>query len=94
MRRREFVAGPAGPALTIPRGARAQRPSIPIVECLDSRSRDADIVAALLRGFNEMGYVEGRNLAIEYRWADDRNERLPELAVDLVRGCSSDRHPG
>jgi putative tryptophan/tyrosine transport system substrate-binding protein len=85
MRRREFVAGLAGAALTIPRGAYAQLPSIPIVGCLDSRSRDAAIVAALVRGFSEMGYVEGRNLAIEYRWADDRNEHLPELAVDLVR---------
>jgi putative tryptophan/tyrosine transport system substrate-binding protein len=69
------------------RSARAQQPAIPVIGLLDQRSPDE--LAARLRGFRQglrdSGFVEGQNVAIEYRWAENKTERLPELAADLLR---------
>ena len=86
MRRREFVTLIGGVAVW-PLAARAQQPTMPVVGFLGGGSPQSDAfrVAAILQGLNEAGYVEGRNVAFEYRWAEDHNERLPALAADLVR---------
>jgi putative tryptophan/tyrosine transport system substrate-binding protein len=85
MRRREVIAGLVGTAAW-PLCARAQQ-SIPVIGFLSGRSQDeaSGDTAAFHRGLNEMGYVGGRNVALEYRWAEGRNELLPDLAADLVR---------
>src|SRR4051794_25855803 len=84
MRRREVIAG-LGATAVRPPSAQAQAP-LPVIGYLSSASRDQD--AGRLHGFRqglgETGFVEGRNVAIEYRWADEQNERLPALAADLV----------
>ena len=86
MRRREFVTLLGGMAAW-PSGARAQQSTMPVVGFLDSRT--PEVVAARLRGFRqglkEVGFVEGENVAIAYEWGEDQNDRLPSLAVDLVR---------
>jgi putative ABC transport system substrate-binding protein len=84
--RRAFIATLGG-APAWPLVARAQQPSTPVIGYLDSRSaeRTGRVTTYFRRTLAEVGYVEGRNLSIEYRWADDDNSRLPALAADLVR---------
>jgi len=87
MRRREFIAGLTS-AVAWPQVARAQQPKMPVVGLLNGVSFEGPYafpVAAIRQGLEETGFVEGRNLAIEYRAADGQYERLPELATDLVR---------
>ena len=78
MRRRKFMSLMGGAAACWSLAARAQQPTLPVVGYLSSRgaAEDAPFVAAFLRGLNETGYVPGQNVAIEYRFADDRYDRL------------------
>ena len=87
MRRREFIALLSGTAAVWPVGGRAQQPPKSIIGFLGSESPDlwAGRLQELHRGLGELGFVEGQNLSIEYRWAQGRNERLPSMASDLVR---------
>jgi putative ABC transport system substrate-binding protein len=86
MRRRDFIGGLGGVgAWSI--GARAQPSAIPVIGYLNAGSPEgfANLVTAFRRGLSEAGYVEGRNVAIEFRWAQNQLDRVPELAADLVR---------
>jgi putative ABC transport system substrate-binding protein len=88
IRRREVIAALGGAAVAWPLAAHAQQqPAIPVIGLLDQRSPDE--LAARLRGFRQglrdSGFVEGQNVAIEYRWAENKMDRLPELVADLVR---------
>src|SRR6516164_1640823 len=87
MRRRDFIKVVAGSAVTWPLAARAQRPTLPVIGFLDSRSPSevAGRLRAVGEGLKEIGYVEGENVAIIHRWAENHLDRLPELAADLVR---------
>jgi ABC-type uncharacterized transport system substrate-binding protein len=87
MRRREFITFLGGAALARPRALYAQQAATPVIGYLDVASPNGSeaIVAAFHRGLGMTGHLEGRNVAIEYRWADGHNDRLPELAADLVR---------
>src|SRR3954452_1868182 len=86
MRRRDLIIL-GGAAVTLPLAARAQPKAVPVIGFLSGTSPGpaAPGVAAFHRGLGETGYVEGQNVRFEYRWAEDRDDRLPELAADLVR---------
>jgi putative ABC transport system substrate-binding protein len=85
--RRKFLATLGGAAASCPLAARAQQPTLPVVGYLGSSSFEASAGRSLLwfkKGLGETGYAEDRNVRIEYRWADDKYERLPDLAMELV----------
>src|SRR5437868_7004522 len=90
MRRREFITFVGGtaaaPAIFWPLAARAQQPALPVIGFLNSGSPDlfASRVRAFHQGLSETGYVEGRNVAVDYRWAENQNDRIPRFAADLV----------
>ena len=87
MRRREFITLFSSTVVAWPLTARAQQAATPVIGFLDSASpqESANLVAAFRVGLSETGYVEGRSLAIKYRWGQNEPARLPELAADLVR---------
>src|SRR5712691_4113397 len=86
MRRREFIVGLGGAAAAWPVVARAQQPAMPVVGLLAAPAAMpyAQRTAAIHQGLKEAGFVEGKNLAIEYRWADGHYDRLPAMAAELV----------
>ena len=87
MKRRTFIAG-LGSAATWPVFARAQLPAMPVIGVLSAQSAEVDykdVTIPFLQGLKETGYVEGQNVAVEYRYADNQLDRLPTLAAELVR---------
>src|SRR5262245_53880737 len=86
MRRREFITLIGGAATAWPLAARAQQPTMPVIGYLDPRSPDAmaDRLRGFRQGLKDTGYIEGENVAVEYRWAENEMDRLPALATELV----------
>jgi putative tryptophan/tyrosine transport system substrate-binding protein len=87
MRRREFITGLGGVLAVSSLSARAQQRAMPVIGYFRPQTADdsKNFTVAFLRGLRETGYVEGQNVAIEYRWAENQFDRLPALAADLVR---------
>src|SRR5499426_3327333 len=89
MKRREFITLLGGGSLLLAakvKRARGQQPAMPVVAFLNSSSPDGylPMVAAFRQGLKEAGYLEGQNVAVEYRWAEGRYDRVPEIALELV----------
>ncbi len=89
MRRREVIAGLGGAILAWPLAARGQQPALPAIGFLDGGSfgQRRTIIGAFQQGLSATGYIDGKNVTVEYRWADGQYDRLPTLAKELV-----DRH--
>jgi len=87
IRRRKFLASLGGAAAAWPLAARAQQPAMPVIRYIGSGSLEpsAPYLIAFRKGLSDTGFVEGRNVAIEYRWAEGHYERMAEVAADLVR---------
>jgi putative ABC transport system substrate-binding protein len=85
--RREFIVTLGGAVVALPLAARAQQPAMAVIGFVNAASAQSfpRPLAAFLKGLGETGYADGRNVAIEYRWAEGRIDRLPAMAADLVR---------
>ena len=87
MKRREFITLIGGAAVACPLAAHGQQPAMPVIGFLHSASAGSNAlnVAAFQRGLSETSFIDGQNTRIEYRWAENQYDRLPELATELVR---------
>jgi putative ABC transport system substrate-binding protein len=85
VRRRDFIKVVAASAVTWPLAARSEQPATPVIGFLNTSSPDAYRLRAFHQGLKEAGFVEGENVAVEYRWADSQYDRLPAMAAELVR---------
>jgi hypothetical protein len=96
MRRREFITLVGGAVTALPFAVRAQQPAVPVIGLMgvDSAAAQSRMTAAFVQRLRELGWTEGRNVIIEYRWAEGRTERFAEIAAEFVqRNVSIISHP-